>query len=108
MLRRPAAGYAAHAAGKGALLAYTRSLAKELGPRGIRVHVVSPGLSLTPLNLATITEEDRETVRRKTPTRRLSTPDDLAGLLVFLASDLASSATMLEIDADGGLAEIGT
>lgn len=107
MLERPASGYAAHAVGKGALLAYARTLAKELGPRGISAHCISPGMALTPNVLKSEPLEEREALRRKTPNRRLPTPDELAGLAVFLASDLAVSATALHLNADGGLADLG-
>lgn len=107
MLERPASGYAAHAVGKGAMLAYARTMAKEFGPRGIGVHFISPGMALTPNVLRTVPEEERETLRRKTPNRRLQTPEEIAGLAVFLASDLALSATSLHLNADGGLADLG-
>jgi len=90
MLERPASGYAAHAVGKGALLAYARTLAKELGPRGISAHCISPGMALTPNVMRTEPEEEREALRKKTPNRRLPTPDELAGMAVFLASDDSS------------------
>jgi 3-oxoacyl-[acyl-carrier protein] reductase len=107
MTERPATGYAAHIAGKGALQALTLAMAKELAPRGVSVHAVSPGLTLTPNVLATTPDDVRESIRSRTPTRRLTTPDDLAGLVVFLASDLARSATGLRLHGDGGLAELG-
>ena len=107
MTQRPAGGYAAHNAGKGALLAYTKTLAKEVGPKGIAVHMISPGMALTPNVLASVPEDEREKLRRKTPNRHLPTPEELAGLAVFLASDLSSSATALHLNADGGLADLG-
>ncbi|HEY3413999.1 MAG TPA: SDR family oxidoreductase [Armatimonadota bacterium] len=107
MLERPATGYAAHAVGKGAMLAYARTMAKELGPRGIAVHCISPGMALTPNVLKTVPEGEREALRKKTPIRRLQTPEEIAGLAVFLASDLAASATALHLNADGGLADLG-
>ncbi|HEY3266112.1 MAG TPA: SDR family oxidoreductase [Armatimonadota bacterium] len=107
MVQRPASGYAAHTAGKGALLAFASTLAKEAGPRGIRVHCISPGMALTPNVLAAVPLEAREALRVKTPTRSLPTPEELAGLAVFLASPLSSSATLLHLNADGGLADMG-
>ncbi len=107
MVQRPASGYSAHIAGKGALLAWSRTLAKELAPAGIRVHCISPGMALTPNVLAGTTESEREDLRRKTPSRALAQPDDIANLAVFLISDLAVSETGLHLNADGGLAELG-
>ena len=107
MLERPARGYAAHAAGKGAMMAWGKTMAKELAPRGIAVHFLSPGMALTPSVLETVPEDERERLRKKTPNRHLPTPEELAGLAVFLASDLAMSATALHLNADGGLAELG-
>jgi len=107
MLQRPAQGYSAHAVGKGALLAWVKTLAKELGPQGITAHCVSPGMALTPGVLTAIPNAEREALRRKTPGRRLATPEDVANLVVFLASDLAISADALHLNADAGLADLG-
>lgn len=107
MLQRPAQGYAAHAAGKGAMQAWGKTMAKELAPRGISVHFLSPGMALTPNVLETVPEVDRERLRKKTPTRHLQPPEELASLAVFLASDLTVATTALHLNADGGLAELG-
>jgi len=107
LVQRPARGYAAHAAGKGAMLAWGKTMAKELGPRGIAVHFLSPGMALTPNVLESVPEEERERLRKKTPNRHLPAPDELARMAVFLASDLASTGTALHLNADGGLADLG-
>jgi len=74
---------------KGAVDAITRSLASELGPRGIRVNAIRPGMVATEgTQTAGITESDmRKQVEAQTPLRRIGQPQDIAGAAVFLASD---------------------
>lgn len=97
---------AAYAASKGALDAATRSLAIELGPRGIRVNAVAPGVVDTAL-----WERNRsipgviEQIEAQTPLRRWAEPDDIAEVIVFLASDASRFVTGETISADGGMAK---
>lgn len=100
---RPARGEGIHAMAKGAVLAWSKSLAHELGPEGIRVNCVSPGLALTEFS-TTLPESHRESVASKTPLRRLATPEDIAGAVVLLCSPYARFVTGADIAADGGLA----
>ena len=96
---------AAYAASKGALDAATRSLAMELGPHGIRVNSVAPGVVDTDLwakNKAI--PGVIEGVNAQTPLGRWATPDDIADVIVFLASDAARFVTGETISADGGMA----
>lgn len=96
---------AAYAASKGALDAATRSLAIELGPSGIRVNSVAPGVVDTDLwakNKAI--PGVIETIGGQTPLRRWATPADIADVIVFLASDAARFVTGETIAADGGMA----
>ena len=96
---------AAYAATKGALDAATRSLARELGPAGIRVNSVAPGVIDTNLwakNKAI--PGVVETINAQTPLGRWGQPDDIAGAVVFLASDAASFITGETLCVDGGLA----
>ena len=74
---------------KGAVDAITRSLASELGPRGIRVNAIRPGMVETEgTHSAGIAESDmRKQVEAQTPLRRIGQPQDIAGAAVFLASD---------------------
>ncbi len=80
---------------KGAVDAITRSLASELGPRGIRVNAIRPGMVETQgTHSAGITESDmRKRVEAQTPLRRIGQPQDVAGAAVFLASDESSWIT---------------
>jgi NAD(P)-dependent dehydrogenase (short-subunit alcohol dehydrogenase family) len=97
---------AAYAASKGALDAATRSLAIELGPHGIRVNAVAPGVVDTAL-----WERNKavpgvvEQIESQTPLRRWAQPDDIADVVVFLASDAARFVTGETISADGGMAK---
>ncbi len=96
---------AAYAATKGAVDAFTRSLAMELGPQGIRVNSVAPGAVDTDLwarNRAI--PGVVEAIEAQTPLRRWATPEDIAGVVVFLASDAARFVTGETICADGGMA----
>jgi NAD(P)-dependent dehydrogenase (short-subunit alcohol dehydrogenase family) len=96
---------AAYAATKGALDAATRSLAMELGPQGIRVNSVAPGVVDTDLwarnkAIPGVVEQ----IEAQTALRRWSVPDDIADVVVFLASDAARFVTGETLCADGGMA----
>ena len=96
---------AAYAASKGALDAATRSLAIEFGPAGIRVNSVAPGVVDTALwakNRAV--PGVVESIEAQTPLRRWATPEDIADVVVFLASDAARFITGETISVDGGMA----
>ncbi len=96
----------AYAATKGALDAATRSLAIELGPEGIRVNAVAPGVVDTHMwarNKEVPGVIDQ--VNALTPLRRWSVPEDVADLVVFLASDAARFLTGETISVDGGMAK---
>ena len=93
---------AAYSASKGALIALTKALAKELGPANIRVNAVCPGLIDTAM-IADLTEDDRAALIESTALGRIGTPEDIAPLVAFLASDAASFITGQSIGIDGGL-----
>jgi len=96
---------AAYAATKGALDAVTRSLAMELGPDAIRVNAVAPGVVDTHMWAANKQIPGViEGVEAQTPLRRWSTPEDVADVIVFLASDAARFVTGETVSADGGMA----
>jgi 3-oxoacyl-[acyl-carrier protein] reductase len=95
-------GASLYAASKGAITTYTRSLAKELGPSGIRVNAVCPGLINTTFHDKFTPDEVREKVVVSTPLRREGTSEDVANLVAFLASDDASFITGANYDINGG------
>jgi NAD(P)-dependent dehydrogenase (short-subunit alcohol dehydrogenase family) len=93
-----------YAAAKGALASVTRSLAVELGPKGIRVNMVLPGRIVT--GLGETTPEQKAAMHdraRVIPIPRLGTPEDCAGIVVYLLSDASSYHTGDLITVDGGL-----
>jgi 3-oxoacyl-[acyl-carrier protein] reductase len=89
-----------YTAAKAGLIGLTRSLAKELGPAGVRVNLVAPGVIATEAELAS---ELIERYRGMTALRRLGTPVEVAAVVVFLAGDGASYITGAVIDVDGGI-----
>jgi gluconate 5-dehydrogenase/3-oxoacyl-[acyl-carrier protein] reductase len=97
---------AAYAATKGAIDAATRSLAMELGPVGIRVNSVAPGVVDTDLwAMNKVIPGVIEQVESQTPLRRWSVPEDIADVVVFLASDASRFVTGETLCADGGMAK---
>ena len=87
---------------KAGLIGMTKALAKEVGPSGIRVNSVSPGVIDTDMN-KNLTEEDLEALKSDTPLGKIGTPQDIAELLLFLASDKSSFITGQDIGISGGL-----
>ena len=99
---RPSPYMAGYGAAKAAINHLTSTLAVELGPLGIRVNAVAPGTTLTETVKAAFTEEHYRQVVEATPLRRETEADELARLVVFLASDLARCITGQLILADAG------
>lgn len=100
-------GYAAYAASKGAVRAMARVMASELSPRGIRVNVVSPGGTSTPIwNRTAPTPEAmvalEARIAKTIPLGRFGKPEEVAKTVLFLASDDASNVQGAEIFVDGG------
>ncbi|HET7428291.1 MAG TPA: 3-oxoacyl-[acyl-carrier-protein] reductase [Gaiellales bacterium] len=96
------AGQTNYAASKAGLIGLTKSLAKELGGRGIRVNAIAPGYIATELTDA-LPEEARSAILGNTPLGRLGEPDDVARAVRFLVSDAAGFITGDVLAVDGGL-----
>ncbi len=95
------AGYAAYAASKAALEAFSRSLAMELGPERITVNTIRPGSVRTPM-LGALTQAEIDAENDRIPLGRFGEPEDAAGLVAFLASDDAAWISGADIPLDGG------
>lgn len=102
---QPASG--AYSASKAATLMMSRQLAAEWGPRGVRSNCVSPGLVVTPMSAAFYTDPEVKARRAAmVPLRRIATPEDMADVALFLASDRAGYVTGQDIVVDGGLSQV--
>jgi len=99
-------GQTNYAAAKAGIIGFTKSLAKELGPRGITVNAVAPGLVPTDLT-ATLPEELRQKAVEQTPLRRLGRAEEIAHAVAFLASEEAAFITGAVLPVDGGLVMSG-
>jgi 3-oxoacyl-[acyl-carrier protein] reductase len=97
----PVSGWTAYATAKGALATMSRYLAAELGPQGITVNCVSPGMTDTRF-ISGISEKQQLMAARAKPLRRLATPDDTAGTIAFLLSDAAAYITGQTLRVNGG------
>lgn len=95
-------GQANYAASKAGLIGFTKSVAKELGSRNVLANVVAPGLIETDMTAA-MPAEAREAMLGGIPLERMGTPADVAGVVAFLASDLASYITGQVLVVDGGM-----
>jgi len=97
-------GSSLYASSKGATTTFTRAMAKELGPKGIRVNALCPGLIATKFHDDFTKDEVRAIVAGKTPVRREGRADEVADLVVYLASEKSSFVTGANFDINGGLA----
>ena len=97
-------GSSLYASSKGAVTTFTRSMSKELGPKGIRVNAICPGLIATKFHDDFTKDEIRKMVAAKTPLRREGTAEEVADLVVYLASDNSSFVNGANFDINGGLA----
>jgi len=100
--RRGNPGQANYAAAKAGLIGLTKSLARELGSRGIRVNAVAPGYVVTGMTSG-LPREAREKILENTPLGRLAQPEEIAGVVAFLATPAAAYITGAVIPVDGGL-----
>ena len=96
----------AYAAAKGGIISFTRRLAKELGPNGITVNAIAPGTVMSGQRMVDLwnelTEAQKEDILTAIPLGRLSTAEEVADVVVFLASDMAGYVTGTVIDINGG------
>ena len=90
-----------YSASKGAVIAFTKALAQELGPSGIRVNCVAPGNIVTDMTLP-LGEETLRSIADDTPLGRNGTPEDIASAVLWLASDASAFVTGQVLGADGG------
>jgi 3-oxoacyl-[acyl-carrier protein] reductase len=100
--RHSSPGFIAHSTAKSGLDAFVRSLAEEVGPFGVRVNVVAPGLTLTDAT-AWLPEEQKAMIGKMTPLQRVALPEDVAGAVVALASDHNRFVTGCYVPVSGGL-----
>jgi 3-oxoacyl-[acyl-carrier protein] reductase len=105
--QRGEAYYSHYAASKGGIIAFTKSLAAELAPQGIRVNCVAPGWVLTDMSRHVFEGPEAEAALRRIPTGRPGTPEEIAGPVAFLASDLASYVWGEVLCVNGGAVMVG-
>lgn len=97
-------GSTAYAAAKGAVISFTRGLAKEVAPQGITVNAVAPGLILeTPFHQTFTSDESKQATIANTALNRAGTPDDVAGAVLYFVSEMGSFITGAVIEINGGL-----
>jgi 3-oxoacyl-[acyl-carrier protein] reductase len=105
--QRGEAGYSHYAASKGALIALAKSIAKEIGPEGIRVNVVAPGWVATDMTREALDTEEGRAFVAAVPLGRAAQPEEIAGPVAFLASDLASYVQGNVLSVNGGSVMVG-
>ena len=99
--QRGFSGLAAYAATKAGMIGMTKSLARELGPRGIRVNAVAPGFLDTEMS-GSLEDRQRDQIIRRTPLGRLGTTEDVVSTVQFLTSEASQFITGQVISVDGG------
>jgi 3-oxoacyl-[acyl-carrier protein] reductase len=95
-------GQANYSASKGGLIAFTKSVAREVGSRNITANVIAPGFIVTDMT-DKLPQEAKDSILTRIPLKRFGVPDDIAGLTLFLASEQAGYITAQVICVDGGV-----
>lgn len=103
LYQNPVVPYHEYTTAKAALIGFTRNIAAELGEYGINANVVSGGLLKTTDASAVTTQEVFDLIAQSTPLRKVTTPQDVANMVAFLASEEADGITGQNITVDGGL-----
>jgi 3-oxoacyl-[acyl-carrier protein] reductase len=103
LVERPAIAYHEYTTAKSAVIGFSRNLAVELGALGIRVNCVAPGLVYPTQSSRSTKEEVKDLIAAQTPLRRIARPQDIAGPVLFLASDWSGFMTGQTLFVDGGL-----
>jgi len=103
LVARPIVPYHEYTTAKAALIGFSRNLAAELGPMGVRVNTVAPGLVYPTAASAATKESVKDAIIAQTPLRRIAGPEDIVGPVLFLASDWARFMTGQTLYVDGGL-----
>jgi 2-hydroxycyclohexanecarboxyl-CoA dehydrogenase len=104
--RAGSSGEAVYAGAKGAVIAFSKSIAREVARHGVRVNVVTPGVTATPFVERNVDEGHgklMDAIVAATPLRRMSTPEEVAEAIIFLASDRAAFTTGETLSVSGGL-----
>ncbi|MFU0824486.1 MAG: 3-oxoacyl-[acyl-carrier-protein] reductase [Clostridium sp.] len=96
------AGQANYAAAKAGIIGFTKSIAKEIGSRGITVNAIAPGYVQTDMTEA-LSDKVKEQIKANIPLRRIGTPEDIANVAAFLSSEGASYITGQVLSVDGGM-----
>lgn len=92
-----------YSAAKAGVLGLARAMARELGPDNVRVNCITPGLITTDINKDKLSAERKAEIAEGIPLARLGVPDDIAGAVLFLASDLSAYCTGITLDVNGGM-----
>ena len=101
-LRGGASGRLALRRVKGGVISFTKALARELGPRGVRANCVAPGIIETDMTLGKFGENWETELKQGIPLQRFGSPAEVAQAILFLASDLSSYSTGIVVDVNGG------